>query len=70
MTYWNGMVRRKDLIASGIPSSVIDRYEIERPGEVKKLNPVYKNSPRLYDKGKLEAWWNKCANAKSVKRVV
>ncbi len=56
---FDNLVRRADLKSDGIPVSVIDRFEAENPSAVVKMNPLKRNSPRLYDKEQFEAWWKK-----------
>lgn len=67
-TEWDNMIRRSALRKLQIPPGVIDRFERENPEAVVKMNPLAPNSPRLYDKNKFDAWWNRCCQAQALSR--
>lgn len=65
---FDNLVRRAVLLNDGVPVTVIDRFEAEVPGAVVKMNPLKRNSPRLYDTKQFETWWRKCCQAQTTAR--
>lgn len=59
-TEWGIMVRKSAFTDSNIPASVVDRFERENPAEVVKMNPLARNSPKLYNREAFDRWWEKC----------
>ena len=57
------LVKRSSFKAAGIPLGIVDRFERECPDKVVKMNPLAKNSTRLYDRKAFDAWWDKCCRA-------
>lgn len=66
------MIKRSAFKADGIPLGIVDRFERECPEAVIKMNPMAKNSTRLYDRKKFDTWWEECCRAQHmpVKRGV
>ncbi|MCD8333697.1 MAG: hypothetical protein LUB60_06225 [Clostridiales bacterium] len=56
---WEEPVRRKILTDRNIPPAVIDQFEAECPEAVTKINPLKKNSPKLYNLQVFDQWWDK-----------
>lgn len=46
--------KRTEYLKEGIGRTVLDRFELENPRAVGKMNPMKKNSPLLYDEKKFE----------------
>lgn len=49
--------KRTAYLKEGIGRTVLDRFELENPRAVGKMNPMKKNSPLLYDERKFEKWY-------------
>lgn len=71
-TEWGAMVRKSVFMDNNIPPSVVDRFEQENPSEVVKMNPIARNSPKLYNKEAFDKWWVECCQLqhKAVRRGV
>jgi len=55
---WSEPVRKKVLLEQNIPPSVIDQFEAACPDAVMKMNPLKRNSPKLYDRKAFDDWWD------------
>ena len=56
---WDKPVRKKALTDRNIPPTVIEQFEAEHPESVTKINPLKRNSPKLYGLKAFDAWWDK-----------
>lgn len=63
---WKNLVKRRQLKEEGVPEGIIDRFEIERPEGVTKMNPAAKNSPRLYNRKMFDEWVEKDIRAQHI----
>lgn len=70
MEYPKQIMRMRELIEMGVPEETLQAaYRMPRQTFARKINPLKKNSPIVFDTKGFEKWWARMENAQRKARV-